>query len=58
MISVDRENKAGLIKLLADVKNRLDLGRPIAMFPEGTRSNGTYMESLKLELKWLVTNLI
>ena len=38
MISVDRENKAGLIKLLSDVKNRLEIGRPIAMFPEGTLS--------------------
>ena len=51
MISVDRENKAGLIKLLSDVKNRLELGRPIAMFPEGTRSDGTFMGEFKAGAK-------
>lgn len=40
MISIDRENKAGIITLLKETKDRLDRGRPIAMFPEGTRSNG------------------
>ena len=43
MISVDRENKAGIIHLLKEAKDRLDKGRPIAMFPEGTRSNGKSM---------------
>lgn len=47
MISIDRENKAGLVSLLKEAKNRLDLGRPIAMFPEGTRSNGKSMLSFK-----------
>jgi 1-acyl-sn-glycerol-3-phosphate acyltransferase len=35
MISIDRENKAGLIHLLSEAKDRLSKGRPIAMFPEG-----------------------
>ena len=47
MISIDRENKAGLISLLKESRDRLDKGRPIAMFPEGTRSDGTKMLSFK-----------
>ncbi|MBD3831678.1 MAG: 1-acyl-sn-glycerol-3-phosphate acyltransferase [Arcobacter sp.] len=47
MISVDRENKAGIIHLLKEAKDRLDKKRPIAMFPEGTRSDGTKMGSFK-----------
>lgn len=47
MISVDRENKAGIMHLLKEVKNRLSLDRPIAMFPEGTRSNGENMLKFK-----------
>ena len=47
MISIDRENKAGLIHLLKEAKDRLDKKRPIAMFPEGTRSDGTKMLSFR-----------
>jgi len=47
MISVDRENKSGLIKLINDAKDRLSKGRPIAMFPEGTRSNGEQLLKFK-----------
>lgn len=47
MISVDRENKAGIIHLLKEAKERLDKNRPIAMFPEGTRSNGKAMLNFK-----------
>lgn len=47
MISVDRENKAGIIHLLKETKDRLDKGRPIAMFPEGTRSDGKSMGEFK-----------
>lgn len=47
MISVDRENKAGIIHLLKEAKDRLDKKRPIAMFPEGTRNDGTKMGSFK-----------
>ena len=39
MISVDREDRKGLIKLMKDVKESLEkMHRPIAIFPEGTRS--------------------
>ncbi|WP_373034868.1 lysophospholipid acyltransferase family protein [Sulfurimonas sp.] len=37
-IAVERESKTSLIKLLKDAKSRLDKGRTITMFPEGTRS--------------------
>ena len=47
MISVDRENKAGIVHLLKESKDRLDKGRPIAMFPEGTRSDGKKMLDFK-----------
>jgi len=51
MISIDREDKAGLIRLLNETKDRLGKGRPIAMFPEGTRSDGTYMGDFKAGAK-------
>ncbi len=47
MISIDRDNKAGIIHLLKEAKDRLSKGRPIAMFPEGTRSNGKEMLDFK-----------
>ena len=47
IISIDSENKAGLIHLLKEAKDRLDKKRPIAMFPEGTRSDGTKMLSFR-----------
>jgi 1-acyl-sn-glycerol-3-phosphate acyltransferase len=37
-IAVERESKTSLVKLLKDSKIRLDKGRVITMFPEGTRS--------------------
>lgn len=51
MISIDRENKAGIITLLKETKDRLSKGRPIAMFPEGTRSDGTRMLKFKAGAK-------
>ena len=38
-IAIQRESKTSLIKFLKDAKDRLDKGRVIAMFPEGTRSS-------------------
>ncbi|MGB5868428.1 MAG: lysophospholipid acyltransferase family protein, partial [Arcobacteraceae bacterium] len=40
MILVERESKKSLVKLLKDSKERLSHNRPIAIFPEGTRSDG------------------
>jgi len=47
MISIDRENKAGMIHLLKEIKDRLSKNRPIAMFPEGTRSDGNKLIKFK-----------
>lgn len=51
MISIDREDKAGLVKLLSETKDRISKGRPIAMFPEGTRSDGKSMGEFKAGAK-------
>jgi 1-acyl-sn-glycerol-3-phosphate acyltransferase len=61
MISLDRGNKAGLIKLMKDVKESLEKKhRAVAIFPEGTRAKeqkllpfkqGTNMIAKKLGLK-------
>jgi 1-acyl-sn-glycerol-3-phosphate acyltransferase len=37
MISLNREDRKGIIKLLKDVKDRVESKRTIAIFPEGTR---------------------
>jgi len=38
-IAVERESKTSLIKMIKDCKDRLDDGRVITIFPEGTRSH-------------------
>jgi 1-acyl-sn-glycerol-3-phosphate acyltransferase len=52
-IAVERESKTSLIKLLKDAKNRLDKGRVITMFPEGTRSTKGKMLPFKSGAKML-----
>ena len=47
MISIDREDKTGIVTLLKETKDRLSQGRPIAIFPEGTRSNGRKITRFK-----------
>ena len=37
MILIDREDKASLIYLLKEAKKKLEEGRPLVIFPEGTR---------------------
>ncbi|WP_457608199.1 lysophospholipid acyltransferase family protein [Nitratifractor sp.] len=48
MISVDRENKAGLVKLYKDAQETLEKkDRAIAIFPEGTRSADQHLLPFK-----------
>ncbi len=46
-IAVDRGSKAALVSLVRESKKRLDQGRCIVMFPEGTRSSGPKMREFK-----------
>jgi 1-acyl-sn-glycerol-3-phosphate acyltransferase len=46
-IPVDRDSKAALVSLVKETKKRLDQGRCVVMFPEGTRSNGKEMRAFK-----------
>lgn len=47
MILVERESKKSLMKLLKDCKKQLAKKRPIAIFPEGTRTNGKKLLKFK-----------
>ncbi|MBT3280338.1 MAG: 1-acyl-sn-glycerol-3-phosphate acyltransferase [Campylobacteraceae bacterium] len=48
MIIVDRENKAGLAKLLKETKvKKFEEKRPVAIFPEGTRGKGKRLLKFK-----------
>jgi len=51
MIIIDREDRSGLTTLLKEAADRLEKGRPIAIFPEGTRSDGTRLLPFKLGAK-------
>jgi len=58
MISVDRENKAGLVKLLKDAKESMDVkGRAVAIFPEGTRNPGQKLFAFKPGAKLIAKKL-
>jgi len=46
-IPVDRGSKAALVSLVKETKKRLDQGRCVVMFPEGTRSSGPKMLPFK-----------
>lgn len=53
MITINREDKTGIVTLLKESKDRLEKGRPIAMFPEGTRSDGRRITHFKSGAKIL-----
>lgn len=40
MIAIDRKDKRSLIKMLKEGKERVEEGRVLAIFPEGTRGDG------------------
>ncbi len=48
MISIDRQSRAGLLRLLKDAKETVETkGRAIAIFPEGTRTDKQKLLSFK-----------
>jgi 1-acyl-sn-glycerol-3-phosphate acyltransferase len=51
MIIVERESKSSLVKLIKDSKEKLNANRPIAIFPEGTRTNGQKLRTFKAGAK-------
>ncbi len=58
MISVDRENKAGLVKLLKDAKESIEeKNRAVAIFPEGTRAKGQELLPFKPGAKVVANKL-
>lgn len=50
-IALERESKTALVKLLKDCKDRLDHGRVITIFPEGTRTETGKMKPFKAGAK-------
>jgi len=57
MIAVDRENKQGLVKLIKDASEKITEGRPLVIFPEGTRSKGDEMLEFKAGAKLIAEKL-
>ena len=53
MIIVERESKTSLVKLLRDAKDRIAKKRPIAIFPEGTRTDGKKLRKFKAGAKMI-----
>lgn len=55
MILINRESKKELVYLLKEAKNRLENGRMLCIFPEGTRSKGNdKLLPFKIGTKFLV----
>ena len=57
MISINRNDKRSLVKMLKEAKERVSEGRVIAMFPEGTRTNGDRLLKFQLGAKTLAEKL-
>jgi 1-acyl-sn-glycerol-3-phosphate acyltransferase len=57
MIILDRENRRSLVKLFRDVKDRLEDGRVIGIFPEGTRGDGKKLLEFKSGAKLISEKL-
>jgi 1-acyl-sn-glycerol-3-phosphate acyltransferase len=57
MIPVDRGDKRAMVKLLKDVRNRVENGRIITIFPEGTRGKGNKLLKFKSGAKIIAEKL-
>ena len=56
-IAINREDKKSLLKLFSDCKDRLEDGRVIAIFPEGTRGDGKTIAPFKAGTKLIASKL-
>ena len=57
MISIDRNDKRSLIKMIKEGKERVGEGRVLAMFPEGTRGRGDKLLKFQSGAKILAEKL-
>ena len=57
MIIIDRKDRRSLVKLVKEAKDRLSKGRIIAIFPEGTRSDGKTIRKFQNGAKFLAEKL-
>ena len=58
MISIDRENKKGLIKMIKDVKESLEVKkRKVVIFPEGTRAKNQKLLPFKSGTKFIAEKM-
>lgn len=57
MICLDRGDKRAIVKLLKDVKDRIDNNRPVIIFPEGTRGEGEKLLDFQIGAKIIAEKL-
>ena len=57
MISIDRNDKRSIIKMIKEGKERVSEGRVLAMFPEGTRGRGDKLLKFQSGAKILAEKL-
>lgn len=57
MIIIERESKSSLVKLFKETKDRVENGRVVAIFPEGTRGSGEDIAKFKAGAKLLAQKL-
>lgn len=57
MISIDRNDKRSIIKMMKEGKERVSEGRVLAMFPEGTRGHGDRLLKFQSGAKILAEKL-
>lgn len=57
MISINRSDRRSMVKLIKTSKERIKEGRTIAIFPEGTRSNGDKLLKFQSGAKALAEKL-
>jgi 1-acyl-sn-glycerol-3-phosphate acyltransferase len=57
MIAIDRSDRRSMVKLVKSAKKRVENGRTIAIFPEGTRSDGKRLLKFQSGAKILAEKL-